>query len=57
MLKAPKSFVDETFWPEYCELSNVLTEYIANITDKVIRETIHNDTSEAEVRAEQQKLL
>jgi len=57
MLKAPKKFVDQALWPEYRELSKVLTEYIANITDKVIRETIHNDTSEAEVRAEQPKLI
>ena len=57
MVKVSQTFVDHTLWPEYCELNKVLSEYIANITDKVIRETIHNDTSEAEVKAEQPKLI
>ncbi len=57
MVRVPKSFCDRTLWPEYCELNDVLTDYISNITDKVIRETIHNDNTEAEVRVEQQKLL
>lgn len=57
MVKVPKTFCDQTLWPEYCELDDVLTDYISNITDKVIRETIHSDNTEAEVRLEQQKLL
>jgi hypothetical protein len=52
MLKVPKSFVDETLWPEFQELNLTLKNYLSNITEKVIRESIHRDASEAEVRQE-----
>ena len=56
MAKAPKSFIDETLWPEFQELSGVLSAYIAEITDKVIRNNIHNDSSEASVVEEPRQL-
>ena len=52
MLKVPKSFVDETLWPEFQELSRTLRAYLDEITEKVIRESIHGDSSEAEERNE-----
>ncbi len=50
MAKIPKSFLDDTLWPEFSELSKVLHDYISEITNKVIREHIHADASEAEVK-------
>lgn len=49
MAKVPKSFVDETLWPEFKELDETLKSYLDDITNKVISETIHSDNSEAEV--------
>ncbi|MFH2057929.1 MAG: hypothetical protein ABIJ59_03415 [Pseudomonadota bacterium] len=49
MAKIPKSFVDETLWPEFEELNKTLKEYLEEITNRVISESIHSDSSEAEV--------
>ncbi len=49
MAKVPKSFVDETLWPEFEELDKTLRSYLDDITNKVISETIHSNNSEAEV--------
>jgi hypothetical protein len=52
MIRVPRSFVDETLWPEFQELNRTLRAYLNDITTKVIRESIHGDSSEAEVRNE-----
>jgi len=49
MANVSKTFVDETLWPEFQELNKTLKSYIEEITNKVISETIHDDSSEAEV--------
>ena len=56
MARAPASFVNEILWPEYSELSSVLTSYLASITDRVINNHIHKNTEDAEV-VEQPKSL
>lgn len=50
MARVSKSFVDETLWPEFLELSDVLTKYLSEVTDRVIRQAISEDSSEAEER-------
>ena len=55
MVKVPKKFVNETLWPEYLELSDQLTKYLAETTDRIIKQVLHADSSEAEVV--DQKLL
>ncbi len=50
MARVSKSFVDDTLWPEYVELDEVLRAYLSDITDRVIREAIYEDSSEAEER-------
>jgi hypothetical protein len=50
MAKVSKSFVQQTLWPEFLELSNVLRKYLAEVTERVIREAIYEDSSEAEER-------
>jgi len=52
MVQVSPRFVDETLWPEFNELSKVLKEYLTEMTDKVIAESIFADTSEAETRNE-----
>ena len=44
------SFVDKTLWPEFVELDNTLKAYLSDITNRVIREAIFEDDSEAPER-------
>lgn len=47
MVRAPKSFMDQTLWPEFQALSRELRAYLDDVTDRVIREAIHSDVSDA----------
>ena len=44
---APESFQRMTLWPEFVALSEELQKHLWEITDRVVRETIHGDVSEA----------
>jgi len=48
MIKAPKTFIEQVLWPEFQELSAALIAYLSEITEKVIREEVHGETSDAE---------
>ena len=48
MARVPKSFVNETLWPEFVDLSDALDEHLERVTDDIIRQTISADTSAAE---------
>ncbi|MCX6836719.1 MAG: hypothetical protein NTX35_02755 [Verrucomicrobia bacterium] len=52
MVKVPRSFVEETLWPEFIELSDVLQAYLDEVTQRVISQGIHADESEEEIVAE-----
>jgi hypothetical protein len=49
MARVPRSFVDETLWPEFIELSEVLKKYLDEVTERVIAQGIHADNAEEEV--------
>jgi hypothetical protein len=49
MARVPPSFLDKTLWPEFVELSDTLRTYLAEITDRVIAEGIHADSSDTEI--------
>ncbi len=49
MARVPRRFVDETLWPEYTQLNEVLCAYLEETTERVIGQGIHADSSEAEV--------
>ena len=34
MARVSRSFVDQTLWPEFLELSNVLRKYLSDVTDR-----------------------
>jgi hypothetical protein len=51
MVRVPRSFVDETLWPEFLELSNVLQTYLDEVTERVISGAIHANEGEEEVIA------
>jgi len=48
VIKGPKSFIEQTLWPEFRELNAALVAYLSEITEKVIREEVHGETGEAE---------
>ena len=48
MVKTPKDFMDTVLWPEQQALDDILHEYINQMTDKIITEEIHRDTTEAQ---------
>ncbi len=47
MARVSKRFVDETLWPEFQEISETLRSYLSGVTDRVVRQVIHQDCSEA----------
>jgi hypothetical protein len=49
MARVSRRFVDETLWPEFQEISDTLRAYLSDVTDRVVRQVIHKDSSEAEV--------
>ena len=48
IIRAPKTFVEQVLWPEFEELSDALTAYLSEITEKLIREEVHGETGEAD---------
>ena len=52
MVKVSKRFVDETLWPQFQELDRTPRNYLNEVTERVISESVHCNTAEAEeVRA------
>jgi hypothetical protein len=46
-VRAPKTFQHRTLWPEFEALSEELHTHLNELTDRVIREAIDDDVSEA----------
>jgi len=49
MARVSKNFVNETLWPEFQEISNTLETYLSEVTDRIVSQVIHQDSSEVEV--------
>ena len=47
MVRAPKTFQHRTLWPEFLALSEELHAHLAELTDRVVREAIDEDVTEA----------
>lgn len=47
LVRAPRTFHHGTLWPEFLALSEELEASLREITDRVIREAINDDVSEA----------
>lgn len=56
LLRAPDTFQRQTLWPEFLALATELDSHLAELTDRVIREAIHSDVSEASEPAPQKAL-
>ncbi|MGA3025007.1 MAG: hypothetical protein ABSF98_09575 [Bryobacteraceae bacterium] len=51
VVRAPRSFVHNTLWPEYLELQEALHSYLSEATERIIREEVCRDAGEATERA------
>lgn len=47
MVKVAVSFVDETLWPEYQALQETLEAHLEEVTQRVVAQALHADTSDA----------
>ena len=50
IVRAPRSFIDNTLWPEYIELQAALHSYLNEATERIIREEVYKDADEAAER-------
>ena len=57
MVHVSKSFVDETLWPEFQKLNELLNAYLEDITERIISEAIYAGNSEEDVRSESAKQI
>ena len=51
VLRAPRSFIERTLWPEYLQLRDALNEYLNEATERIIREEVNGTSAEAPERA------
>jgi len=52
MLKATRTFVDETLWPEFCQADATLRQYLQDVTQRVIAQAVSGDFADLEERPE-----
>jgi hypothetical protein len=52
MVKAPRQLFNEVVWRQFCEQHDDLWAYLDETTERVIRETIHADSADAETAPE-----
>jgi hypothetical protein len=48
VLRAPRSFINKTLWPEYLQIEKALHEYLNEATEQIIREEVFGNSDEAE---------
>jgi hypothetical protein len=46
IVRAPRSFIENTLWPEYRELQAALHAYLNEATERIIREEVFGDAGE-----------
>ena len=52
IVRAPRSFIQNTLWPEYLELQAALHAYLNDATDRIIREEVFGDSTDARERTD-----
>jgi hypothetical protein len=50
VVRAPKSFINITLWPEFLQIKDALYEYLNEATERIIREDVFRNSDEAEER-------
>ena len=56
MVRAPETFLNTVLWPEFQDINAALSEYLSQVTDKVIREEVYGDTGDADEVPEPAKI-
>jgi len=56
LVRAPRTFQQRTLWPEFTALADELHAHLNELTERVIREAIHADVSEADESTEPKAL-
>ena len=56
VVKAPGSVIEKTLWPAFLQANAALGLFLADITDKVIREEVYGEPGEADELPEPLKL-
>ena len=56
VVRAPARFVEDLLWPEFQQLSTALTDYLQEVTTRVIRDEVHGDMRDAEEREETKRI-
>jgi hypothetical protein len=56
IVRAPETFLNSVLWPEFQEINAALSDYLAQVTDKVIREAVYKDAGDAEEVPEPAKI-
>lgn len=49
MVRAPERFLDDILWPEYLEMSEILTEYLDDVTTSVIEDVLGQRDHDADI--------
>ena len=47
VIKVPRSFFDQVLWPEFQQINAALVDYLSAVTERVIREEVFRDVSDA----------
>jgi hypothetical protein len=47
-VRAPESFVNKTLWPEFIAINDELKKHIDDITTRIIKSAINDDTTDAD---------
>lgn len=50
VVRAPKTFVNRTLWPEYQQIREALNRYLNDATDRIIRDEVYGDIDEGKAR-------
>jgi hypothetical protein len=45
VVRAPRSFIDRTLWPEYLQIKDALNEYLSEATERSIRKEVNGDST------------
>ena len=48
VLRAPRSFINNTLWPEFLQIKDALDKYLNHATERIIREEVVGNDAEAE---------
>jgi len=51
VVRAPRSFINNTLWPEFLQIKDALDEYLNEATERIIREEVYGDSTDAPERA------